>query len=227
MSKIINIFMAPTEVFRSLKEKPVWVMAFVIILIVVAISAVITVVLTKDNPETLTRQEEAFRDRGMSDEDIEKAQQFTQGPLPMIFACIGGMIFVTIMLVLFAVVLNVFIPLFGGTSGFKQIFSVVCFSGLVLVPGSVLKIILIAITKSPFVTTSFALLVPNFEKTSFVYLFLNGFDFFVIWEMILVSMGIHITNQVKKTNAYILVGLIWLISIFIGIGFGALGGGAR
>jgi uncharacterized membrane protein YkgB len=72
------------------------------------------------------------------------------------------------------------------------------------------------------VTTSLALLAPNLAKNSFGYQLLAGFDFFIIWEMILVAMGISITNNITRKNAYILIGVIWVISIFIQAGFGSI-----
>lgn len=222
MTKIIDIFTAPTRVFTGLKEKPEWVKPFVIVLVVVALSSAFTVMLTKDT--IITKQEEALRERGMSDEQVEQAKKFIQGPLPVVLGGIGGAVFTAVLLLLFTVVLNLLVPVFGGTDAFKSVFSVVSFSALIMVPATVLKLILIAITKSPYVTTSLALLAPNLEKTSFLYQLLAGFDFFVIWEMILVALGISIINGVKKQNAYILVFLIWLVSIFVGIGLGFLRG---
>ncbi|MGB3477603.1 MAG: YIP1 family protein [bacterium] len=222
MEKIVSVFTAPTKVFTDLKEKPEWAKPFIIVLIIIALSSAFTVMLTKD--AIITKQEEALRERGLSDEQVEQAKKFIQGPLPIVFGGIGGAIVVAVLLLLFAVVLNVLVPVFSGTSAFKSVFSVVSFSALIMVPAAVLKLILIAITKSPNVTTSLALLTPTMEKTSFFYQFLAGFDFFVIWEMILVAIGISIVSGVKKQNAYILVFLVWFVSIFVGIGLGALRG---
>jgi hypothetical protein len=48
MTKIMDIFAAPTKVFTSLKEKPEWVTPFIIVLVVVALGAAMTVGMTKD-----------------------------------------------------------------------------------------------------------------------------------------------------------------------------------
>ncbi|HEC78894.1 MAG TPA: hypothetical protein ENI34_07100 [candidate division WOR-3 bacterium] len=224
MNKVIDIFHAPIKVFTSLKEKPEWVTPFVIILIITALGAAFVISTTRGNEELKIQQEEAMRERGLSDEQIEQAMQFTEGPLPIILGAISAPIFTAIVLVLFAVVLNLFIPLFGGKSGFKFIFPVVCFSSLVEVPQMILKSIIVAVSKSPFVTTSLALFVPTLSKSSFTYQLLNGFDFFILWEMILVAVGINITNEIKKKNAYILVFIIWVVSIFLQIGLNSLGG---
>lgn len=219
---ILNIYFAPSKVFNVLKEKPQWIMPFIIILVVVAVTAAVTVSLTRET--IVARQEEMFDERGMSEEQIEQAKQFTSGPAIVISSVLSAVIFTAILLLLFALITNLFIPLFGGESGFKKVFSVICFSALVAVPAAILKLIMIAMTKSPFVTTSLALLVPNLAKTSFVYQLLAGFDFFVLWEMILVAMGITITNNVVKKNAYILIFMIWIASLFVGIGLGSIFG---
>jgi hypothetical protein len=224
MKRLLDVFSAPTRLFTSIKEKPEWILPFVIVLVIVAIAASSTVVLTKD--AMITRQEEVLKERGLDDAQIEQTKKFMQGPLPAVFGGISGAIFVGILLLLFTVILNLFVPVFGGISGFKSVLTVVSFAALIKVPSAILKIILMAITKSPFVTTSLALITPNLEKTSFVYQLLAGFDFFIIWEMILVAIGINIINGVKKQNAYILVFLIWVVSLFIGIGLSFLRGPA-
>ena len=219
---ILNIYFAPSKVFNALREKPQWITPFIIILVVVAITAAVTVSLTRET--IIAGQEEVFEERGLTEEQIEQARQFTSGPAILISSVLSAVIFTAILLLVFALVTNLFIPLFGGESGFKKVFSVICFSALVTVPAAILKLIMIAITKSPFVTTSLALVVPNLAKTSFLYQLLAGFDFFVLWEMILVAMGISITNSVVKKNAYILVFMIWIISIFVGVGLGSIFG---
>jgi hypothetical protein len=221
MTKLLDIFHAPTRVFSRLKEKPEWVTPFVIVLVVVALTATLTVTMTRET--VMVQQEEIMRERGMSEEQIEQAMKFASGPVAMISGAIVAPLFIAIILVVFAAVLNLFIPLFGGKGAFKSVFSVVCFSALIKVPAAILRLILIAITKSPYATASLALFAPNLAKTSFGYRFLASVDFFIIWEMILVALGISITNAIERKNAYILVFIIWVASIFIGIGFGAFG----
>jgi len=227
MGSLMNIFWSPTKVFSSLKEKPQWAMPFIIILIWIALTAASTVLITRGSPEALGQQEEMMRERGMSEEQIEQAMQIARGPIPVIAGGIAGAIVFAIRLVLFTLILNLFIPLFGGTSGYKVVLTVVSYSSLVTIPGSILRLILMAITKSPFVTTSLALLAQDLERTSFLYGFLSAFDFFILWEMALVALGISLVSNVKKQNAYILVLIIWFISIFIGIGLQSLGSGPR
>jgi len=222
MKKIINTFFSPGALFKQLKEKPEWLMPLIIVLLITAFSAVLTVNMTKG--VMMSKQEEVLRDKGMTDEQIEQAQQFLQRPITMVFSAIGALFYSIIILLIFSAVINVFIPILGGKGGFKLVFSVVCFSSLVTALGSLIKLILVAVTKSPYVSTSFTLFAPNLAIESFNYKLLSGFDFFSIWQMILISMGISLTNEIKQKNGYILVFLIWIVLIFVGAGLGSIFG---
>ncbi|UCG30729.1 MAG: YIP1 family protein [candidate division WOR-3 bacterium] len=219
---ILDIYFAPSKVFAALREKPRWILPLAVVLVVVALTAVLTVNLARE--EITMRQEEVMRDRGLTEEQMDQARQFTSSPVAVISGALSAAIFTIILLLVFAVVTNLFVPLFGGESGFKKIFSVICFSSLVIIPAAILKLIMIAITKSPYVTTSLALFVPALARDSFMYQLLAGFDFFIIWEMILVSIGISITSGIARKNAYVLVFVIWFVSVFVGIGLGRIFG---
>ena len=222
MADLLNIFTAPAAVFTKLKEKPKWVTPFLVVVVVIALSSAFTFKLGQE--KIMARQEQVMRERGLTDEQIEKAQEFSRGSIPIVFSLIGGALYTTIIILLFSLILHLLTPVFGGESNFRLTFSVVCYSSLVIALAGILKVILVGITHSPFISTSLTLFAPNLPEKTFLYKFLSGFDFFVIWEMALVALGISITNRIKKDNAYILVFAIWFVSIFIGIGLGRLGG---
>jgi len=222
MGRMLDVFFAPTKVFTYLKEKPQWAVAFVIVLVIVTVVAAVSVGIARE--AILEQQAEAMRERGLTEEQMEQALSVASGPLLYISSALGAAIFTALLLLVFAFLLNVFVPAFGGTAAFKTVFSLVSHTALVKVLAALVKLILIIITKSIYVTTSLALLVPNMARESFGYLLLTGCDFFIIWEMILVAIGINITNNVPKRNAYILVFLLWVISLFVGAFLGTLRG---
>lgn len=225
MDKIINIFFSPAKVFQSLKEKPSWALPLVIVLIFIALTAVVTVISTKD--VAMAKQEEVLKERGMSDEQIQQAKVFLTGPLPAVFGAIGAIIVTGVILLIFALLLNVLVPAFGGVGSFARVFSVVSHSALVMVPGNIIRLLLILVTKSISATTSLAAFTPNLARNSVIFQILASFDLFTIWEMILVAMGIRIVNDLKKNNAYLLVLGIWVGSIILSIVLGRLVPGAR
>ncbi|MEO0105852.1 MAG: YIP1 family protein [candidate division WOR-3 bacterium] len=222
MKNFINIFTNPSAVFSSIKEKPEWSKPLMVVLVILSIISILTISTTRD---LITAQQiEAMKDRKMTDEQIEQAMKFTSGAFIYVSAIFGTIIGVTVVLLLFALLLNLFIPVAGGEGSYKLVFSVVSYSALIKIPAHLLRWILIMLKHSLQVNTSFALFVPNLPAKSFTYRLLASFDFFIIWEMILVAMGISITNNLKRENAYILVFLIWIASIFLGMGLGGLFG---
>jgi len=225
MDKIINIFFSPTKVFQSLKEKPSWALPLVIVLIFIALTAVVTVISTKD--VAMAKQEEVLKERGLSDEQIQQAKVFMTGPLPVVFGALGAIIITGVILLIFALLINVLLPTLGGVSGFARVFSVVSHSALVMVPGNIIRLLLVVLTKSIYATTSLAAFTPNLARNSVMFQLLASLDLFVIWEMVLVAMGIRITNEVKKNNAYLLVFGIWLGSVILSLALSRLAPGPR
>jgi len=225
MDRIINFFFSPTKVFQSLKEKPSWALPLVIVLIFIALTAVVTVISTKD--VAMAKQEEVLKERGMSDEQIQQAKAFLTGPLPIVMGAVGAIIITGVILLIFALLINVLLPPLGGVSGFARVFSVVSHSALVMVPGNIIRLLLVVLTKSIYATTSLAAFTPNLARNSVIFQILGNLDLFVIWEMVLVAMGIRITNEVKKNNAYLLVFGIWLGSVILSLALGRLAPGSR
>ncbi len=218
MKNLIDIFVNPSATFSNIKEKPEWLKPLIVVLIGLCIISVLNIATTRDLINA--QQVDIMKERNMTDEQIEQAMKFTSGPFIYISAVIGTIISVSVILAIFALLLNIFIPMAGGEGSYKLIFTVVSYAALVKIPAQLLRWILILTKNSLKVSTSLALFIPNLPVKSFAYKLLSSFDFFIIWEMILVALGISITNNLKKENAYMLVLIIWLASVFLGIGVG-------
>ncbi|MEO0094470.1 MAG: YIP1 family protein [candidate division WOR-3 bacterium] len=222
MKNFIDIFINPSTVFRSIKEKPDWIRPLIVVLLGLCIISVLSISTTK---ELITAQQiDVMKEQNMTEEQIEQAMKFISGPFIYVSAIIGTIIRVSIILLIFALLLNIFIPMAGGKGSYKLVFSVVSYSALIKIPAHLLRWILIMLKHSLQVSTSLAIFIPNLPVKSFAFRLLSSFDFFIIWEMILVAMGISITNNMKKDNAYILVFAIWIASAFLGIRLGGLFG---
>ncbi|MEO0122748.1 MAG: YIP1 family protein [candidate division WOR-3 bacterium] len=218
MKNLIDILINPTAVFRGIKEKPEWLKPFIVVLLGLSILSILSISTTSN---LITAQQiEAMKERNMTEEQIEQAIKFTSGPFIYVSALIGTILGVSAILLLFALLLNIFIPMVGGEGSYKVVFSVVSYAALIKIPAHILRWILIMIKNSLQVSTSLALFVPNLPVNSIAYRLLSSFDFFIIWEMILVAIGISITNNLKKEKAFILVFIIWFASILLGLGLG-------
>ncbi len=222
MKYLIDIFIQPSVVFRNIKEKPEWFKPLAFVIGMLCIISILNIALNRDL--IMEQQIEAMRKRNMTEEQIDQALRYTSGPIVYVSTVFGTVLGVSIILLLFALLVNIFIPIAGGTGSYKLVFSVVTHSALIKIPAHLLRLILILIKNSLQVSTSLALFTPNLPSNSLVYQLLSSFDFFIVWEMILVAMGISITNDTKKEHAYILVFGIWLASVFLGIGIGTFFG---
>lgn len=214
-----GIFVAPRRVFLGLEERPGWVAPFVVVLVVLSLSAALTVSFTRE--AILTRQREVRLEQGLTEPQIQQSERVLSGPIPVLSAGISTAIITGLLFLVAAGIYNLLVPLLGGTSSFRKVFSVFSYSALVLIPGSVLKVILAGVTRSPWVTTSLALFTPFLDRTSFGYRFLAGIDLFSIWHLVIFASGIAITNRLKRERSYPLVFSLWLIFILIA---GVVGG---
>ena len=207
---ILDIYFSPTKYFTQLKEKPKWLVPLIIIIVVSILLTV--VVLSTFNTEQRLAQ---LRERNLAPEQMERAQRFMTGPLPVISGIVAAVIFIPLMLIIISLIFNFLIPLIGSTGTFLMTFS--CFVGaaLVRIPAMVIKIILILIKKTPFVHTGFVLFFPMLSKDTFFFRFLSKLDFFTIWELALIGLGLQTIYTIKDKKSYYLIFGIWLLYIII------------
>ncbi|MEO0190842.1 MAG: YIP1 family protein, partial [candidate division WOR-3 bacterium] len=123
MKNFIDIFINPSTVFRSIKEKPDWIRPLIVVLLGLCIISVLSISTTK---ELITAQQiDVMKEQNMTEEQIEQAMKFISGPFIYVSAIIGTIIRVSIILLIFALLLNIFIPMAGGKGSYKLVFSVV------------------------------------------------------------------------------------------------------
>jgi hypothetical protein len=208
IKRLGGIFSSPSRVFAELGQDPRWIVPFLLVLVILSLSASLTVSFSRE--AILAQQREVLLERGLTEAQIQEAAAVTAGPMPMVLAGISTAVITGLLFLVAAALYNLLIPLLGGTSSFRRIFSTLSYSALVLIPGSILRLILVSVTRSPQVTTSLALFVPFLEQKSFGYHFLAGIDFFSIWQLAIFALGVSIITGLKKSRAYSLIFGIWI-----------------
>lgn len=216
----LDIYFSPSKYFTRTKEKPKWLIP---IIIIVVFSILLTiVVLSTFSPEQRIAQ---LREQNMSPEQIERAQHFMSGPFVMISGIVSALIMIPASLLIISLVFNFLLPLIGSTGVFLTTFSLIVGAGLVRIPAIIIKAILIFIKKTPFVHTSFALFFPMLSKNSYFFRLMSKLDFFTIWELVLIGMGLKIVYNLKDKRSYYIVFGVWLLYIIItSIFAGRMGG---
>jgi hypothetical protein len=221
-SKVINVFFEPKKVFESLKIKPTWLLPFIIAAILgmgfyyFAYPMIMSEQIAKieANEKIPAEQKEVI---------LEKIGEREHPPVWQLgISPIGVLVYFTIAS---AVLFFVFNVLLGGDCTFRKVFSVYCYSSLVAIPATIVKFPLTLVKKTTDVQTSLALLLSPDVKETFLYKIFSSFDIFVIWQVILVSMGMGVMYKFTSKKSYTTVFALWIVWIFLKSGLSSLFGG--
>ena len=136
-----------------------------------------------------------------------------------IFMPIAALVFTPLIIVAFAGLMffggNIVL---GGNSDFKTIFSLNTYVSVLGALGLLLKVPLIIAKGSTDVLTSLAILVPAGSEDSLLYKLLNIFDVIIIWESIVIAIGLAVIYDWEQKRANILIVSIWgLVAVIVAI----------
>jgi hypothetical protein len=117
---MLDIFLAPGRAFSRLKEKPTWLIPLVIVLVFNMLFVFVTshyIDWDKQRQAALER----MRERNVPQEQIDKATEgmdkfYSSPAMRYGMPVVSGLVVSLIALLFLAVVYNVSLPLFGGTS---------------------------------------------------------------------------------------------------------------
>ncbi|MDD2890681.1 MAG: YIP1 family protein [bacterium] len=206
---LLKIFYAPLDVFNELKERPYWLLAFIVFLVVtLASSAGLLPIMKSTAMETM----QGVPHSG----DAEQAMGFFSGPKFYLISLIG-VCFSTIITILFQAGIFLFMLslFFTKEVNFKQLLSLTVYTKLVTLLGVVIKFPIILAKQSMEVHTDLLLFAPFLKPKTFLYTFLGSMDFFTIWSFVLFAIGISVFTKLERKKTYTLVFVSWLISIAI------------
>jgi len=215
---MLDIFLAPGRAFARLKEKPNWLIPLIVVLVFNMLFVFVSshyVDWGKQRQAALER----MRDRNMPQEQIDKATEgmdkFYSSPamrfgVPVVSTLLVGLI----ALLFLAVIYNVSLPLFGGTSDFKRMWAIVCNASLVAVPATIVRGLLVLLKRSAEVTTSLALAAPGL-KQGFLKALLTQLDIFDLWKFVLIAIGLTVVFGAKNSKAYTLVFGLWIVVVLV------------
>jgi hypothetical protein len=216
MSTALNVLFSPGAAFRKLKEKPAWIIPFVIVVLVVL--AVTAVGVSKmDYADVKVRAEEMMRNQGLAEEQIqqrlEASDKIMNNPVTKYALPLVVVLFNTALgMVIVALILMLMVPLLGGAKGnFVLGLVVVAHAGMVRVLAAIVRLILLMLRGAENTMTSLALAVPNVK--GFLYHFLSRVDVFTIWEIILIALGMKIVYDLKDNRSYYYLFGLWLVYI--------------
>ncbi len=221
--KIVGIFTSPKETFVAIDKRPSWLVPFIIIVIVVTISQFLVLDIS------ISDQIEAMKARGLSAEQIEVAQERMQGFMRYIGFIVAPIGILIVWLILGGIFLFTGNTIMGGKTKFKNVFSVVSWSGIIGIVQSALFTYLIMSKGTRFgVTTSLAILLPTPQlgaSKTILYRILSRFDIFTIWTLVLWIIGFSVVYKFSLKKSITMVISLWVVYIVFVVAIGSLLGG--
>lgn len=215
IQKIIWVFSDPFQLGKCVKDKPAWLLPLLINTLLL-IPMHLTIL-----PQTLQKVEETLvesfdtKDIQISsdqqEEIIEQAKNVSKYTTP-IFAPLGLALlsFVTALIWLFVGNL-----LIGGEAKLKALFAAISWTLLILTFGNWLKVPFVLLQNTVDIPIGPAVFLPEGDK-GFLYIFLNGLDFFYLWQTVAGGIAIAaIYNWSKGKGVFISITILILFLLLV------------
>lgn len=223
LSRIINVFVSPSQTFQAVSAKPKWGVALVISLLLTfgAMYTLTPIIMT----EQKSAMEEKMSERGMSGDRIDQAvqqaqkvQKYTIAPA----AAIVGLIMTFILAGLWLFIGN---TILGGEAKYSQMLGVIVYSGYIGLFGLLVKLPLMLSQHTMNIHFSLATFMSDAAKDTFLYKFLMNIELFNLWTIAVYSIGIAIVARLKVKSVWpwvlMLTVLYWAAAAGIGSAFGS------
>lgn len=200
-ARLVGIITAPTDTYRSVVAQPKW-------LGMLALTTIFTAVATAGFMMTEVGQN-AWLDSVITATTPPEQVRAMEGMAPIVgYISAGGILIAAplILLLVSGILFAIFNAGMGGTATFKQLFTVAVHAGAIGVLAQLFTLPLNYMRESMTSTTSLAVMLPMLEETSFVYRLAAWADLFVIWQMVVLSIGLAVLYR-RRTQP-IAIGLL-------------------
>ena len=205
--RVLDTFFSPVALFSRFGQRPPWVdvMALSVVLGAVAFLLIPTEVWVNTTEEAL-RQQGAQMPAGADPESMAGMQR--------VFGIISAVLMPWIFLAIQAgLLVLIFSVAMGGGATFRQYVGVVAHAGLVGAVGQLVALPII-IQKGVFSAgITLGALAGGMDAESFVYQFLNFLSVFVIWQCVVMGLGVAALN--RRISAGTAVGV--LLGIYLAV----------
>lgn len=225
-----GVFFNPKLTLKAISEKPVWVDALIILMIVLTIfTFIVTPYATKDQIQTL-KNDVRLQER-LGEERYKQQLEFLENPPKWFFVVfiIGVPFFANLIgFLLPSLIILAMGRMFSTEGNYKQTLSVYIHASIVdRILGNALRLVLILTRKSVMqTTTSLALFFPKMEVTSTGYKVLSQVDFFQLWLFGILGYGLASVFKIEVKKALIISYGFWLLKSLFYIAVGSIFPGA-
>jgi hypothetical protein len=214
LARLWAVFARPGQAMEWVRGNPRWLMAGLLLAILGAFYAVITMPIA--GPEQLELMRDTRMFRMLSDEDWQVRYEESLDPTPVrrVTTGIGAAVASFVIVLIYGLIYLLFGKLAGGTGTFKQVMGVTFWA--YIIPGglgNLLRIPLIFAKQSVMeVSLGLAALAPKENLLSAGYQALYYFgDFFVWWALVVTIIGFQKVHDISRGQAAVVTILPWLL----------------
>ena len=205
---IFRVFYEPTAFFTKLKDNPKLLVPYLAVAVLLLISGFITLNLMVES---------GLQDRGVQMSDVPPLGILI-GKVSTLAVLAAAAAIGPLLVALLALFWGNFI--FGGKARFRQVFSLALYGGIITAFGRLLVAPLMLYKHTTAVSLSLAALLPTPQSANnpgVLYTLLSQFDVFIIWELIVVGIGLSVIYGISRNKGYLLsvlsIGLLSALAV--------------
>jgi len=216
LNDFIGVISSPAQTVGRAMEKKRWQAVLAAILLLTAIATFLTYPITKVEQAKFIRDSE-MADK-LSEEQLANLDKFTPGQ--RLTGAIFSLVFAGMMLVVAAFFVYLFFKVAGSEGNYAHYFSgVVHASILDMFLGGILKSSLVLMKKTMVVHTGLTMFFPGLDFRSLPFIILSQFDFFSIWYLAALALGIAFFAKLSPRKSFFIALLYFLFKSLVFVSF--------
>ncbi|MFB0517294.1 MAG: Yip1 family protein [Candidatus Neomarinimicrobiota bacterium] len=212
--RLIGVFGAPRATFTALSQSigalDLVVPLLILLVLSLAGQAFVGPLAFEEQQQRILQREDLPDDQ--KDALLERMERSLSSPTRYLM---GGATVIVWYAILGGVVMFFGAFILGGQASYKDTLAVVLYASLVGVVESIIKIPLVLQTGTTRVETGLALLLPGSLDGTLIYRFFHRLDFFAIWKVFLVTIGVALIYKVEGKKARIVLFGSWVLVMFL------------
>jgi len=219
VNDLVGVIVNPGPAIGTLMDKKRWQAVFLLIVMTAALVAYISYPVTKAEGARLIRDSE-MADK-MSEEQLANLDKFTPGQ--RLFGALTQLPMAAIIMLFAASFVTMFFKIAGSTGSFSNFFSAVVHASLLdMFFGAIVRGALMTITRTMFVHTGLTMFFPGLDFRSMPFIILSQFDFFSIWYLAVLALGIAHFAKISMQKSIMIMALYFLFKSLVFVSFSFL-----
>jgi len=191
--RVVGVLTSPRATYADVAARPAWLGAIVVVLFVTIAPLFLLLSTEMGQRAVIDQQMQVFESFGRTVTDAQYRQLERMAPYARYFAAGSQIVgFPLTALAVAGVAFAIFNGALGAQAAFRQVFSIVAFSGVVLGLRALFATPLNYARESLSNPTNLAAVMPVFEDNTFGARLLGSIDLFLIWWVVSLAIGLGV-----------------------------------